>query len=87
MRGAGHRQTLVEGVGLPLVRLRDPPHVRVLAENVDRSILRGRVGHDVFDQHPLLAANAFDRVSQMADGVVARRNDRDFGRRVAGLLA
>src|SRR5579862_385981 len=69
-------ETLVDRVGLPLVGLRDPAHLRVAPQDLQRLVRRSAVDDNVLDAWVVLAENTLDRLLDEGTLVHRRRDDR-----------
>src|ERR1039458_7661189 len=73
----GKKKTFVDGVGLSLVGLRNPLHLRKAVQNLD-GFVGGRTVHDdVLYARSLLASNAQERVFEELSAVVRGGDDRE----------
>ena len=73
-------QALVHGIVKPLIRLANPiGQTRgVLADDLDRAILRAAVDNQILHVRVRLAQHAQDRALQPTLGVISNRDDREY---------
>ena len=72
------RETLVDPVAHPLVRLARPDQVRMAFQHLQRLIRRSRIHDDVLELNPRLRKDAPDAVLQETPLVVAWGDDGKF---------
>ena len=77
----GARETLVESVRLPAVRLDDDASAApaIALDDVDRSVARAAVDDDVFERRIVLVEHGADRGFEIGRLVEADRDDRNLG--------